>query len=336
MRILVAGAMTHLPGHLATGSGRAFAELGHEVEIHDYLGFRNHPVWKLGNRARLRSRALRRILYPSRRHGLLQAVRRFQPDLLFVIGGEVFDAVTIRKVRAMGTKPVLWVADDPYQKDRELNAAPAYDLVYVFDPWYVAALKENGVRRAEYLPMACDPAVHRPVALSDRERRELSGEACFVGTWYPKREEILRAIRGPRIQIWGGGWPLALARPGHPLRSLYRGQASGEQMVKIYCAHRAVLNIQHPQSREAQNMRSFEAPACGALTFTEMTVELPKLYRVDEEIVAYRNVGELCAKLAHLLEKPAQADRIARAGMRRAREEHSYRRRMERVLAEAA
>jgi spore maturation protein CgeB len=337
MRILVAGAMTHLPGHLATGSASAFRELGHDVRIHDYLQFRDQSLWKLGNRARLRFRSLQRMLYPPRRRALLREIREYLPQLLFVVGGEMYDARTIHEARRLGAYPVVWIADDPYQPNREIWAAPAYERVYVFDKWYVRALREHGVRWAEYLPMACDPSIHRPVSLSEDDRHRFGGEVCFVGTWYPKREEVLKSLRDFRLQIWGGGWPLTMARnPGHPLRSLYRGRAAGAEVVRIYCGHRAVLNIQHPQSRDAQNMRTFEGPASGSATLTEWTSELPQLFREDEEIVAYRNLEELKSKLRDLLRDGNLARRIGEAGMRRAHAEHSYRRRMERVLWEAA
>lgn len=337
MRVLVAGSMTHLPGHLARGSARAFELLGHEVRLHDYLGFRDHLLWKLGNRIRLRSPAVQRIFYPGRRRAFLREVREFRPDLLFVIGGEVFDEPTIQAAAGMGALPIAWVADDPYQRGREILAAPAYHRVYVFDPHYVRALKERGVRRAEYLPMACDPEIHRPVPLGPEDYALYGGEVCFVGTWYPKREEVLLSLRGFDLQIWGGGWPLALARrPAHPLRSAYRGRAVGEEVVRIHRVHRTVLNVQHPQSVDGQNMRTFEAPASGCATLTEWTCELPRLFQVDEEILAYRSLPELESKLRELRRHPEIARRVGEAGCKRAHAEHSYLRRMERVLAEAA
>jgi len=336
MRVLVVAAMTHLPGHLGAGSARAFAELGCEVQVHDYLRFHDDPLWKLGNRARLRCRLLARLLYPPRRRELLDAVRRFRPDLLFVISGEVFDLDTIARLRALGVRTVLWTGDDPYQRGRELVAAPAYDRVYVFDPWYIPVLRANGVREPGYLPMAVDPSLYRPIDVSAAERARFGGEVCFVGTYYPNRDELLHDLRDFPLRIWGGGWPLAVARPWHPLRQLYCGRAFGEDVVRIYCAHRAVINIQHPQSRMGQNMRTFEAPACKSLTFTEWTAELPRLFRVDEEIIAYDSLGTLRGKLRHYLDHPDEAERIAAAGMRRARTDHTYTQRMRQVLEEIA
>ncbi|MFB3907597.1 MAG: glycosyltransferase [Candidatus Eisenbacteria bacterium] len=336
MRVLVAGTFPHLPGHLATGTVRAFEEIGHEVRLFDYLGFRDHAVWKLGNRARLKFRPLGHVLYPPRRQGLLRAVDEFRPQLLFVIGGEVFDARTIQRISRRGIRTALWIADDPYQRGREIVAAPAFDLVYVFDPYYREALRKRGVARPQYLPMACDPKVHRPIPLSQAERRELGGILCFVGTWYPNRDRLLREIRDLPLSIWGGGWPLALARrPLHPLAPHYRGRASGGEMVRIYSGHRAVLNIQHPQSKLAQNMRTFEGPACGALTLTEWTEELPNLFREGEEIVSWRSVDELRGKLHHLLARPEKAQAIGARGRERAHQDHTYRCRMKRVLEDA-
>ncbi len=336
MRILVSGPMSHVPGHLTSGSTDAFEELGHTVEVHDYLRFRNNPLFKILNRARTHVPKGSGPWNRAKRRELLRAVREFAPDLLFVVRGECYDSRTISEIGASGIKTVLWSPDDPYQHGTELVAAPAFDKVYVFDPHYLGALRERGVRDADCLPMACDPHVHRPIDVDEGERRTIGDGVCFVGTWYPNRERLLRAVREYSPDIWGGGWRLPLLRPRHPLKPLYRGYADGENMVRIYCNHRIVLNIQHPQSREAQNMRTFEAPACGALTFTERTSQLPELFVEDDEIVAYEGIPELKIKLEHYLTHPDDAVRVAEAGLERARADHSYTRRMDRVLAEAA
>jgi spore maturation protein CgeB len=336
MRVLVAGTMSHIPGHLSTGSAEGFRGLGCEVMLHDYLRFRDNPFWKLANRARLRLRPLARALYPARQRSLLRAVRDFQPGLLLVIGGEPYTVATITQCRDLGARTVLWAADDPYQRGRELVAAPAYDRVYVFDPFYIPALKEHGVRRVDYLPMACDPEVYRPMSLNPGEIDRFGGEVCFVGTWYRNRDVLLRGIQDLPLQIWGGGWPLALVRPDHPLKTHYRGQAMGREVARIYCSNRIVLNILHPQSREGQNMRTFEASATGSLTVTEHSAQLPHLFRPGEEIVGYRDVEDLRRQIRHYLDHPDEARSIAAAGLLRARAEHTYRHRMQRILAEAA
>lgn len=336
MKILVAGPMSRVPGHLTSGSARAFSELGHEVRVHDYLGFRNTIAFKLVNRLRTRVPYLGRLWSPGKSRALLRVVHEFGPDLLFVIRGECFSRSTIEQIRSLGVHTAVWAPDDPYQRGTELIAAPAYDRVYVFDPYYLAALREHGVRRADSLAMACDPLVHRQVAVTDAERRELGDGVCFVGSWYKNREKVLRQVREFAPDIWGGGWGVRVALPGHPLKSCFHGYADGEQMVRIYNSHRVVVNIQHPQSREAQNMRTFEAPACGVLTITERTRGLSQLFREDEEILAYSDIAELKSKLRHFLDHPEEATRIAAAGMKRARSEHSYGTRMQRVLADVA
>lgn len=336
MKILVAGPMSRLPGHLTSGSADAFRQLGHEVQIHDFLDFRDTPSFKVLNRLRTRVPHLGRLWFPAKGRSLLRAVRDFGPDLLFVIRGECYARSTIEEIRALGTRTVVWAPDDPYQRGTELVAAPAYDRVYVFDPYYIAALCAHGVRHADSLPMACDPSVHRPTEVTEEERRVLGTGVCFVGSWYKNRESVLRQLREFAPDIWGGGWPAHVGVPGHPLKPCFHGYADGEQMVRIYNAHRVVVNIQHPQSREAQNMRAFEAPACGALTITERTSELSRLFREDEEILAYGDVAELKSKLRHFLARPDEAAKIAAAGMKRARSEHSYFERMTRVLADVA
>jgi hypothetical protein len=230
-RVLVVGSYVHFPGHLVSGSAAGFRALGFEVRVHDVLGFRDSLAFKLYNRARLRFRPLARAAAVRQNQRLVEAAREFRPDLCFVIRSENTTERTIRAISQTGARVVNWSVDDPYRPRTELRAAHAYDHAFVFDRHYIEALERHGVRSASYLPMGCDPQVHRPVELTPAERERYGAEVAFVGTHYPNRERALMGIRDLDLAIWGGGWKLHLWNPGHPLRASFRGMAMGEEMV---------------------------------------------------------------------------------------------------------
>jgi hypothetical protein len=314
--------MTHLPGHLASGSAAGFRALGHQAALHDYLGFRDEALWKLANRARLRFPVISSLLRAGRCRDLERAVRRYKPDLLLVINGEMYDRRVIHRVSALGVRTVLWAADDPFQRSKPLVASPAYDRVYVFDPWYLPALRGYGVRRAEYLPMACDPSLHRPSDPREEDRRALAGGICFVGTWYPNREKVLCRLTDFPLQIWGGGWPLALARPTHALRPFFRGRAFGDEVVRIYRSHRS---SEHPASAipgsaEHADVRSSGLRFAHAHAVDIELLDFPRRSKRSSLIAA----SMTCGKIA-LSDHPEETARIGAAGCRRA-SEHTARR----------
>ncbi|MFH2074234.1 MAG: glycosyltransferase, partial [Pseudomonadota bacterium] len=70
----------------------------------------------------------------------------------------------------------------------------------------------------------------------------------------------------------------------------------------------------------------------GGLYLTEYHPELEMVYDLGKEIVTYRGFDELVAKIRHLLANPDEAEAIRQAGFRRARKEHTWEMRFERVF----
>ncbi|MCG2740381.1 MAG: glycosyltransferase, partial [Syntrophaceae bacterium] len=65
---------------------------------------------------------------------------------------------------------------------------------------------------------------------------------------------------------------------------------------------------------------------------TEDHPELETVYNVGREIIAYRGFDDLLAKIRRLLANPGEADAIRQAGYRRARRDHTWEMRFEKVF----
>lgn len=72
-------------------------------------------------------------------------------------------------------------------------------------------------------------------------------------------------------------------------------------------------------------MRMFEATGMGACLLTDAKEENAMLFEVDKEIVTYSDMGEFQDKVKWLVENPAQAIKIAKAGQKKTLQVHSYR-----------
>ncbi len=210
-------------------------------------------------------------------------------------------------------RPLAWWAIDTHLEfDRCLAQARAADLTFAAQKPGAEALRAAGVAGAEWLPLACDPGVHRPHEVP------VARDWCFVGNPIP----------GPRTEL------LELLRrhlPNH-----FAGRAYFDDMARAYSGARVAFNR---SVRDDLNMRVFEALACGTFLVTNA---LPpgagqdELLRDGTHLATYAGPEDLLDKVRFYLARPEARDRVARAGRAEVAAKHTYRHRMARILATSA
>lgn len=72
------------------------------------------------------------------------------------------------------------------------------------------------------------------------------------------------------------------------------------------------------------NLRTFEATGIGTCLLTDWRPNVGDLFAPDVEVVTYRSAAECIERATWLLDHPADAERIAAAGQRRALAEHTF------------
>jgi hypothetical protein len=80
-------------------------------------------------------------------------------------------------------------------------------------------------------------------------------------------------------------------------------------------------------------LRDIEAPMLGACYLTEWTAGVEQLYETGKEIEVFNDVSELVAKTSELLRHPERRRELRSAGQKRALEDHSIPRTINRILA---
>ena len=171
----------------------------------------------------------------------------------------------------------------------------------------VELLRGIGVSSASWLPLACDPDVHRKHELAKQY------DVAFVGNIFP----------GPRGDLLG------LIQRRYP--NSFVGQCYFDEMARTYSAARIAFNR---SIRNDVNMRVFEAVACGSMLLTNDLSDngLGELFRDGVHLATYREQEDLLDKLAFYLEREAFASGSPRPGARRPIAKHTYGHRMETVL----
>jgi len=81
----------------------------------------------------------------------------------------------------------------------------------------------------------------------------------------------------------------------------------------------------------ASNMRLYEATGVGTCLLTDWKANLPNLFTLDVEVVAYRSAEECIEKVRYLLDHEDVRQAIAAAGQRRTLRDHTTRQRAEQL-----
>jgi 2-polyprenyl-3-methyl-5-hydroxy-6-metoxy-1,4-benzoquinol methylase len=205
----------------------------------------------------------------------------------------------------------FWAIDTHLDFTRCLEKARRSDLVFAAQRDGVERLTAEGLTAVTWLPLACDPDIHRKFEV------EKVHDVAFVGHVFP----------GPRAEL------LALLRRRY--RNVFVGNAYFEEMARIYSSARLVFNR---SVRNDVNMRVFEALSSGSLLLTNDLRDngQAEWFRDGVHLVTYQDADEMLDKTAYYLAHDALRERIAAAGLHEVQARHTYRHRMEAVLTAAS
>jgi len=243
----------------------------------------------------------------------LVAVEHFQPHDLDRVPRQGFDLYLniddgLRYHLPPELRPsAFWAIDTHLDFDRCREKAPRFDVVFAPQRDGVDLLRGIGVNTASWLPLACDPEIHRKHDLAKQY------DVAFVGNISP----------GPRADL------LALIQRRY--RNSFVGNCYFDDMARTYSSARIAFNR---SIRNDVNMRVFEAVGCGSLLMTNDLGDngLAELLRDGVHLATYREPQDLLDKLAFYLDREAIRERIAAAGRAEAIAKHTYAHRMEKLL----
>jgi GT2 family glycosyltransferase/2-polyprenyl-3-methyl-5-hydroxy-6-metoxy-1,4-benzoquinol methylase/tetratricopeptide (TPR) repeat protein len=203
----------------------------------------------------------------------------------------------------------FWAIDTHMNLERYLRVAPYYDLVFTAQRDGAEVLQRKGIA-ATWLPLACDPGLHRRHELA--KMRDL----CFIGN----------LVDGPRVDM------VHFLKTRFP--SMLVDRKYFAEMAQAYSESKIVFNR---SIKNDINMRIFEAVACGSLLMTNALSEngLDELFRDGTHLATYTSSEELLDKLRYYLQHDEIRETIANMGMAHAHQAHTYGHRVVRILEAA-
>ncbi len=270
---------------------------------------------------------------PERRieAALLRAVARFEPELILVLLGSQLSPKAISRIRSRSSAPIVcWCQDQMTTLGRQFLVGCEFDAVFVKDR-YLQDLFSRMIRssRFYYLPEACNPRMHRPIAVTAADRAIYGCDIMIAGTVYYYRQEILRQLEHFNLKVWGSRPDWLVDRlPG---RFMGRYVYGDDKVRSVLCAG-ICLNTLHYAEVNGLNCRAFELAGCGGFQLISFVPALAEHFEPEVEVATYRSVEELKEKVMHYLKNPAEAAAIAERGRARAHRDHTYERRLEEIM----
>lgn len=261
----------------------------------------------------------------------------FGPDLVLALAQAPLSRQALKRLRRDGVATAMWFVEDFRVFSYWEAFAPYYDVFAVIQkepfPEKLAAV---GQENALYLPLAADPAVHRPLELSPVERRIYGARLSFMGAGYPNRRLAFAQLLDDGLAIFGSDWD-GDATLASRLR-LDGRRITTEEAVKTFNAAGVNLNLHSSVTVDKLvpggdfvNPRTFELAMCGAFQLVDRRALLPELFSEDE-LAQFGDMEELKERLNYFQARPEERAAYAERARQRALAEHTYARRMERLL----
>jgi spore maturation protein CgeB len=267
-------------------------------------------------------------IYRSINQQLIEKVRVFRPEIVWVFKGMEIFPNTLRELSAMGCTLANYNPDNPFLfsgagsgNKNITDSLPLYDLHFSYS-FSIKSMLESLGHSAQLLPFGYE--VSEDLYKQTRAQQEVI-KTCFLGNPDKDRAAILMQLAGLgiAIDVYGHGWDKFV---NHSSITIHDAVYS-DDFWKVLGKYRVQLNIMRPHNLDSHNMRSFEIPAIGGIQVAPDTPEHREYFIPGKEIFLFNAAADCAALIRSLLAmSKAEAEAIRNAARQRSVNDHySYR-----------
>lgn len=271
--------------------------------------------------------------------GVVTHLAEDPPDLVLALAQAPLNLAVLEHLRKKKFLTAMWFVENYRHLTYWQQLAGGYDYWFVIQqaPCF-DALKRAGARQVNYLPMAADPALHRPLGLTETEQVEYGADVSFVGAGYANRRAMFPGwlSKDWSFKLWGNEWEGAEALVSVLQRN--GGRIDTETCIKVFNATSVNLNLHScagdgldPEA-DFVNPRTFELAACGAFQLVDERSLFPDLF-APSEMVRFTEVAKVPSLIRTWLADVSGRRAVAQAARRRVLAHHTYIHRMSELLA---
>ena len=344
MRILAIGPLWR--GSNAGGLFKALSRQGCLLEVVDEFYYISLKTKK--KTTKIVEKLIRPWQFDEFNNAIIENIKKFVPDVLFVYKGAFVYPQTLQFAKNKNCKLVLFYPDVSMTAHGSNipNSIPLYDLIFSTKTFGIKDLESKfNVHNSYFIPHGFDPEIHRKLEINDKDKKYFGCDVSFIGTWSPKKEKLLAAIKNsiPAIdlKIWGEQWD-KIESPVLKSSIQYAAVFGDLYSVAIQCS-KINLGILSEQVKGASSgdlitSRTFHIAGCSGFLLHEKNEESVLYYIENEEAGFFSDYDtdkegvDLVAKVKYFLSNEALRLKIQNAGYLRALKEHSLDTRAKEIL----
>lgn len=264
-----------------------------------------------------------RLKYGSEvmKKNLFAIINSEKPDYLFLLlEANDLSLDTLEKIKKISpkTKTIAIFGDD----DIHFSTRSRYYTLFldycIFCPTkYFSSYKKDGITNALPFEGGVNTRIFRPLHL------EKKYDVVCIGKPQPtSRVDAIRHLikNGINVNIWGYGWEK------YPeFKKIYGGPVDNEKMVEIINQTKIYLGFCKNRLGEAHNTgKFFESSACGTFCLVDEFPEYLEYFKLNEEIIPFKDDDELLQKARYYLKNDEERERIAKNANKKTIDNHSY------------
>jgi spore maturation protein CgeB len=287
-------------------------------KIYKYLYLINYEVNKL----------LKINLTESR---ILSLIKKNPYDCLMITAPHLITPESIQEIRSQN-KDLIIVSiygDALVNFGRQYFIHSNYDYYFFKDKFIVDRLRNKAGLNAYYLPQCFDPYIHKCNTLTESDKHKYGCDLTTAGNMYYYKAKMLEKLIEYDMKIWGNFAPWI----DSPLKKKWtREYVSGEKKAIVYKAAKICLNLNHYAEIRGVNKRTFEICGCGGFQLTDDSEGLRDVFEPGKEVAVFEDLADLKEKVEYYLKKPDERIKISEAGYKRAKNEHTFEHRIDKMF----
>jgi spore maturation protein CgeB len=208
---------------------------------------------------------------------------------------------------------------------------PHYELVFTTKTFGIKDLEQTfGVKNAIFIPHGFDPNIHRKLEITPEDKKAFGCDASFIGTFSPKKERLLAALKnaipGIDLKIWGNQW---FKSTSPVIKDCIQHTAISGDMyaMAIQCSkiNLGILSekVSGASSGDLITSRTFHIPGSAGFLLHEKNEESVQYFKQDIEAGFFDVEEDLVAQVKKYLANDSLRETVRIAGYERAQKEHS-------------
>jgi len=299
--------------------------MGHDVRTLGQID--SSRIWSFFARFRRRLNEFIPSVRPSwEEYNIIKIGKEYKPDLFLSLTQRIHPEVLFELKKGCGGRRVLWWGDPPAYSQQWGIVDPEWDFVYLKDRSTVKKLCIAG-RNAFLLNEAMNPVWHKPIS------RQINNEIVVAGNYYAYRQAVVLRLMedGVGMQLYGPPPPrwadprIVEHHTGRYVVCEEKSQVFGEGM--------ACLNTFTLGEGDSLNCRAFEIAGAGGLQIIENRPAITECFEPGRDLLVFETYEELMSHIDRARKYPEEMNLIRESGAKRALSDHTYRHRLEVIIA---